>query len=486
MAFQIKLYTFQKKQNSTAIPAANVGLPVMGEFKESTSLINPDVYITPIAGATVYAFNYAYIPELQRYYWITGIIWDNGRYLLNLAADVLGSYKAAIGASSQYVARSSNAANGYLIDSMYPRTTRISTTQKTLAASVDQSLERGWFILGLISPSGSILGCVTYYVMNYQAFVKLRELLLTDLQWTGITEVSDELVQTLFNPFQYIVSCKWFPIAPPANQITVVSEIKFGYWTFSIQGVQGATAALFVPAGLPVKTGKKYDVPFTTELNHPQISRGRYLNSGEFTDYYLMLTGYGKMKLPNDAFIAGLGISIYEAIDFVSGESILNVFIGSGNAETMSPLLTAYGHKGVDLPFGSSDVDVLKAAAGATGAVTGAVTSFMMGNIASGITAVAQGISDTAHELSPTVQMGGGSGSFAAFGEFGGIDQIQCVFHIVANDDNADLGKPLCEVRTISAIPGYIQCVNAHCPISGTLSEQTEVERFLNTGFYYE
>lgn len=486
MAFTVNLYTISKKQNSTQRPSAQP-LPTLCEFKETTSLVNPQIYIAPIAGAAVPLFNYAYIPELGRYYWITEIIWENGRYLLSLSVDVLATYKDTIGASSQYVARSSYDSNGYVLDSMYPRTAQIATSQKILATGVNQNLENGCFILGLISPSGSILGCVTYYVMSWQAMVKLRELLLTDLQWTGITEITDELVQTLFNPFQYIVSCKWFPLTPPAAQMTAVTEIKFGYWTFSIQGVQGATAALFVPAGLPAKTGVKYSVPFdAARFNHPQISRGRYLNGDSFTDYYLMLTGYGKMKLPNDAFIMQRGITIYETVDFVSGETILNVYLGAGNDETVSPLLTAYGRAGIDLPFGSSDVDVLKAAAGVVGAVSGTVSSLLTGNIGGGITALAQGISDTAHELSPTIQMGGSSGSFAAFGEYGGVDQIQAVFHLVANDDNTDLGRPLCQVRTMSAIPGYIQCINSHCPILGTQTEQEEVERLLTSGFYYE
>ena len=141
---------------------------------------------------------------------------------------------------------------------------------------------------------------------------------------------------------------------------------------------------------------------------------------------------------------------------------------------------------GIDLPFGSSDVDVLKAGATAVSAVSGALVSLLTGNISSGISTVANGISDVAHELSPTIQVGGSSGSFAAFAEFGGVDQIQAVFHAVANEDNADLGRPLCEVRTISALGGYIECINAHCPITGTLGEQEEVEQFLNNGFYYE
>ena len=485
MAFAVNLYIIAKKRNSTALPPGNP-LPTMCEFKEVTSLVNPQIYIAPIAGAAVSTFNYCRIQELGRYYWITECTWENGRYLLSLSVDVLATYKASIGASSQYVARSSAAYNTYLRDTMYPRTEQISTAQLILGQNVNQSLQDGVFIMGLISPKNSITGCVTYYVLNWQAVVVLRQQMLTDLQWTGVTDITDELLQTLFNPFQYIVSFKWFPLSPPAAQMTAVTDIDFGYWTFSISGIQGAAVALFVPSGLPTKTGLKYSVAGSSIPNHPAISRGRYLNGSGFADYYLMLTSYGKMALPNESMVAGVGLSIYETVDFMSGESILNVYLGAGTNETMSPVLTAQSHIGIDLPFGSSDVDVLRAGASAVSAVSGTVGGLLTGNIGSGITSLANGISDVAHELSPTIQMGGSSGSFVTFGEFGGVDQIQAVFHAVANDDNADIGRPLCEVRTISALGGYMECINAHCPIMGTLGEQEEVERFLNDGFYYE
>lgn len=485
MAFAVNLYVIAKKRNSTALPQGNP-LPTMCEFKEVTSLVNPQIYIAPISGAAVPTFNYCRIQELGRYYWITECTWENGRYLLSLAVDVLATYKASIGASSQYISRSSAAYNTYLKDTMYPRTEQVSTAQLLLGTGVNQSLQDGVFIIGLISPENSITGCVTYYVLNWQAVVVLRQQLLTDLQWTGVSDITDELLQTLFNPFQYIVSFKWFPLSPPSSQLTAVTVINFGYWLFNIGGIQGAAAALFVPRGLPTKTGRKYAVSGSSIPNHPAISRGRYLNGAGYADYYLVLTGYGKMTLPNEAMVSGVGFTIWETIDFVSGESVLNVYLGEEDYETLSPVLTAHSHAGIDLPFGSSDVDVLKAGASAVSAISGTLGGLLTGNIGSGITALANGISDVAHELSPTIQVGGSSGSFAAFGETAGIDAIQAVFHAVADEDNTDLGRPLCEVRTISALGGYIECINAHCPIMGTLGEQEEVERFLNDGFYYE
>ena len=56
MAFAVNLYVIAKKRNSTALPASNP-LPTMCEFKEVTSLVTPQIYIAPIAGAAVPTFN---------------------------------------------------------------------------------------------------------------------------------------------------------------------------------------------------------------------------------------------------------------------------------------------------------------------------------------------------------------------------------------------------------------------------------------------
>lgn len=67
MSFAVLLYTISKKRNSTALPTATP-LQTICEFKEITSLINPQIYIAPIAGAAVPTFNYCRIQELGRYY----------------------------------------------------------------------------------------------------------------------------------------------------------------------------------------------------------------------------------------------------------------------------------------------------------------------------------------------------------------------------------------------------------------------------------
>lgn len=483
MAFVANFYTFSKKRNSTKIPSSGA-VPAQIDLKEETSVIRPVIYVSGISGP--YVLNYCYIAEFSRYYFIENWTWENGRWAAELDIDVLASYKAAIGASSQYVVRASAAYNGRITDTVYPALANYSYDGVVLGRNQRQSVIGGYFILGVVSSSGGVLGSATYYVFDWHTMAYFRGVLLSNVNWTNVTEITDELLQTLFNPFQYILSCKWTPYLPPTVQLQSVTSIPFGYWTFDISGLSGAVAYLYVTNNIPVSTGKRYDVPDANIPKHPQSSRGMYLCGEAYSDYWLMMTGYGRIKIPNYAIVTGYGISIYETLDFVSGDSILNVFVGSGANETTTPAVTAHSHFMIDLPFAQVDQDILSAAVDATSAITGAGKSLLSLDVGGAIQNAVTGIANTVRDIAPSVQKGGSPGSWAATGEYGGADMIECVFTNIADEDNADLGRPLCSVRTLSAIPGYIMCANAHLATTGTETEQRTIEEFLNGGFFYE
>ena len=475
-----------KTLNSTYRFNTAQGLTVAGELKEETSMIEPEVYVAGVAGVNFYEFNVAYIATLgYRYYWIQDIRWMNGRYLISLKVDVLATYKANIGASSQYVLRAASTSNGNVRDSLYPVLEAATYGSYLMGTGQRQNLENGYYIVGVVSNEGSILGSVTYYIMNWKAFLQLRSLLLTDLQWTNVTDISDELLQTLFNPFQYILSVKWTPYTPPAADLTQVSAIAFGYWTFNITAT-GALAYIYLSSSIPTINLLRYSVSDAVIPKHPQVSRGRYLLGEGYSDYYLMMTGYGRIKIPNYAIVAGYGITIYETLDYSSGESILDVYLGAGSDETTTPVITASGHFAVDLPFSQSDQNILAGAVDAVSGLGGGVANALTGNIGGALQSIAGGIVSAVQDVAPIVKTGGSMGSFCATGEYSGADTIEAVFHSIADEFNADLGRPLCSARTISTLSGYILCANAHCGIQGTNLEQAELEQFLNSGFFYE
>ena len=85
---------------------------------DNTSVTSPTVIIGGITSLdSISDYNYAYIPQCHRYYYINDIIaLSGGRVKLILTVDVLMSYKTDILSSTQLVTRQKNKGKMYLAD----------------------------------------------------------------------------------------------------------------------------------------------------------------------------------------------------------------------------------------------------------------------------------------------------------------------------------------------------------------------------------
>ena len=85
---------------------------------DNTSVTNPTVIIGGITSLdSISDYNYAYIPQCHRYYYINDIIaLSGGRVKLLLTVDVLMSFKTDILNSTQLVIRQKNQGKMYLAD----------------------------------------------------------------------------------------------------------------------------------------------------------------------------------------------------------------------------------------------------------------------------------------------------------------------------------------------------------------------------------
>ena len=85
---------------------------------DSTSVTNPVLKVS--GGATKIAtYNYLYIPDFNRYYYITDFTVENGYILVSCKVDVLMSYASAISACECVAKRQENAYNFYLHDDRF-------------------------------------------------------------------------------------------------------------------------------------------------------------------------------------------------------------------------------------------------------------------------------------------------------------------------------------------------------------------------------
>lgn len=121
MGISVNMYTFSKYANSTEQPAG-AGTSFDCVLKDTSGVINPTIALKLDMSFNVSAYNYAYIPDFERYYFVREWTWERGLWVASLDVDVLATYKAQIGVSTQYVLRSSLASNGKILDTIYPTT----------------------------------------------------------------------------------------------------------------------------------------------------------------------------------------------------------------------------------------------------------------------------------------------------------------------------------------------------------------------------
>ena len=459
MAIDITFYTFNKKPNSTRQPYGG-GVTYKCTLIEPTSFTAPDIALVVPAKPTGY--NYAFIPEFSRFYFVTDWAYSAGLWRASLSVDVLASFKGYIGGQRQYVLRSSAKSDGGIVDTMYPTKNSPSTV---ITASSDaggdnpfkSNFSEGVYIVGIINSDSGAIGCVSYYVFTNAQFRAFCNSLMGTTSWAymGIEEIGEELTRVLFNPFQYVASCMWLPVDKVATG-GGVGAIPYGWWTLS------ASASRF--GGDSKVASAVFRIP-----KHPQNSRGRYLNGAPFSRHLLSWPCFGQFALDPD--IMGVSSTLYAQcfIDPVSGMGTLNIMTDKAS------LITTQTQVGVPIQIAQMAANY----GGTVGSVISAATNAVAGNIGGALSSIGDAVSNAMPQLT-TMGKNGGAGSYLF------APTLTSTFYPVVDDDNEHLGRPLCQDVTPESIPGYIMCADVEIEIPGTKPEMENIVSLMESGFYYE
>ena len=200
---EIKVYSgFSKAINSTKQPAGGTTKTV--RLKDGCSVINPVFLLTG------YDLSNNYVSWGNRYYYIDDIIiLHNDLAEYHCSTDVLATYKDNIGASTQYVVRSASSYDPKVIDTRYPT---IADTDEGFVSLTDISggidFSNGTFVLGVKSKDSDT--GVAFYALTPQQFGDFCNYLYSD-QWLTATDITVTLQKMLNDPFDYIISCNWYP-----------------------------------------------------------------------------------------------------------------------------------------------------------------------------------------------------------------------------------------------------------------------------------
>lgn len=467
MAISISFYTFAKRENSTAIP--NSGRIFTCELIEPCSVLSPKIKLN-IGVENPSAYNYAQIPAFGRYYWVDDWTYNGGFWFADLSVDVLASWRDAIGNSALYVTRSSAEYNGDIVDDLYPATSKIISRQLEITTGFTDSLTDGFFVVGCICKYPNSFGAMTYYIMSASNVKSLGSLLLSDVNYLDISEdeISGNLTKVLFNPFQYIQSCRYFPF--PATEIIahlpLVSSIAVGWWNLNIPAWIIGTDANSVTI-----TGN-VDIP-----KHPQAAqRGNYCNMSPYSQYEIMMQPYGVIPLDTVKLHGIEAVSLTNTIDLYTGDSVLRVAGGDGHIIMERSTTIA-----VDVPLANIAMQIPSNTGGVVSAVAGGiwggVKNFLTGgDVGNGIVS---GINSSMAQVET-------KGVISCTAVFDMKSYLIARFFEIVEDDILHRGRPLCADRLLSTIPGYILVADADITIPGTADENTQIKRYLEAGFFYE
>lgn len=473
---EVYLYTFTKRKNSTKVPTADPGSIVEGILKEPCGIISPTIDFNLPQDTNLPAwYNYVYIPVFRRYYYVREWTWSGRLWSARLECDALASWRSAIGDSSQYILRSSSQYDGSILDTFYPAKTDSIMEVNPFNSVFTRWTDGGSFIIGIVNKDSNKVGCTTYYAMTGSQFEAFTNVLLNDsASWLNIpvTELGTSLQKALVNPMQYITSVSWFPLTITGG--TVVDSIPFGWWAVA------ASAMRLSKDSLLVKRTHTITIP-----KHPNsIVRGSYLNCSPYSRYTLYYPPWGEIPIDTTIIQGNTSLDITIGIDLVSGAATMVASTGTGE-------VVGYFQTTVSVPINIAQTttdfrgvvsSALQIASGSFSLGMGIASLNPVGVIES-VDRVANGIVSGAYASAPQVQTNGQTGSISTYDY---VPHIRAQFFIPVDEDNADFGRPLCSVRTVKDIPGFILVGHPEISIAATPGEIEYILSFMAGGFYYE
>lgn len=465
---QATFYQFAKRTNSTKRPSGGQEFGI--DLKAPCNIIDPEIKIATQSDPTGY--NYCYLPTFSRYYWVKNWTYSDGLWNASLTVDTLASYRDQIGYSTEYVVRSSAKFDSSISDSLYPAKATVQSVTNAFQGGFAETISEGFFVIGFIAKTPNSIGAVTYVVMSPGNAKKLSSKLLTDVSYLSIdnTEISDSLTKILFNPYQYIVNCNYFPfdIAELTAHLPLVSSVDVGWWSIDIPcwilGADNNNLTKSVRVGIP---------------KHPQAaSRGGYCNASPYTDYTIFLQPFGVIPLDASKLWGAATLSIQYTVDLFTGDSILRMFTDTNQLvhETTAKLGVPIQLSNItfDVPSGGGMLQTGIAAA--FGGLQAALTGGSFSDVGNGILNAAQA-------TNADVASKGATGSTIAFDS---VPYMVARFKILVDDNNEDHGRPLCKRVQLSTIPGFIMVDDPDIALNATAEEIDSVKSYLKNGFFYE
>jgi len=452
---------FKKRENSTKRPTTGEDVNVV--LKRGTSIISPSFILS---GEPQFSWNY--IKWGDNYYYVVDMVLiNNALWQIDCRLDVLATYKKEIGNYNAYVLRSASAYDLNISDSLYPaKLNRTSGAVSTAYRPPILETDNGYYVLGVLGRGGSQL----FYIMQNAAFNDLCNALFPQIE--GLSNIVDAMSQTLSNALaggvmtimQYITYIKYIPFS-----YTRIAGLYSGVTHTVNIGPYSVHIDMDV---LKAPAYKVYDLTqHVFSITRPNTDRGKWVAAEPYTTYYLTAGPFGLIKLNGSQIAIDGTVSVKFFAEPLSGNMTLVISDGTTQEQRFTSNLA------IDVKTGGATLNT-------TGIATAAATGALSMAVGNPIGAAASVISAVTNIIPTPVQQGNSYGGInPMFNEQWNVYAV----HFDPTDENlVEYGRPLCQVRKINTLSGFVQTGSASIEIAGHSDEAREINAALNGGIFYE
>ena len=470
MAINVNFYQLAKKENSTLQPTGS-GNSYTCVLKDSCSIENPEIELN--AKPTNW-YNYAYIADFNRYYYVTNWSYFRGIWTAELKVDVLASFKTTIGSTTKYVLRSAHSYDKEIKDTLYPlKSETVKMVSSGTLYNWATNFSGGTFIAYINNGNvDSGYGSLNYMYFTPTQFGQLLNALYptsTDTYHDVFTtDVYNIFAGVLLNPIDFITKVFWVPVTLTAGSLPTT----FGNYVALTGNNQ------------PVYHGNlsSYKQTQTLNLTVPKRSdtvRGAWANTSPFGTYYLYYAPFGIIALDSNHLIGANSIDIVSTLDLTTGELKISIYTIGDYGSVLDRIYSGTSRVGVEIPVDkakSEGIQTLETLLGVGSVVVDTLTGNYAGAVAD--------ITGTIGSMGEAPPKSGGPST--------GLNALEDTVYLYyeyfefADEDNVNRGRPLCQNVQLSTVPGYILCAEGNVGINGTSNEQEQIKQYLERGFYYE
>ena len=335
MAVSAVFYKNDKKINSTKLPVSSpddISLSV--ELKEVTNLFTPHLIIstdTFMSGGQIVnpmRYNYCYIADFERYYFVRDWTWVLGRWECALEIDCLASFKTEVGNTTAYVLRAASRVNPNIVDTRYPTKAGYASQplhERSIVNNIwntdlsNASISEGFYVIAVTNNDINAVGSVSHYAMSTAAMSEFMSKMYAAPTWMNITDanISTDLQKMMINPIQYVTSCMWIPIGFNTSYATSTHNIPVGWWSLTLSStvyrINDSTMSSTASATLPIK-------------KHPQLNSYRkWLQLSPYTTAALYFPPFGFIPLDTSKMYGNEEVRVHVLVDYLTGRGELTV-----------------------------------------------------------------------------------------------------------------------------------------------------------------